>query len=159
RNVRELNGMDTRQIGATAGYGFAHFGIEGGFDDYLWCFRRLRELGFRNFNMEILEQEHTALFTPDRVRMFRETAGETGIAIPIFTAYYLENDLASISAERREKALRGFEFSLEVAQALGSTIINIASEFPPELVESYRPEYVHSPAARFRIPPEISWAS
>src|SRR5690349_296889 len=123
--------MDIGQIGATAGYGFAHFGIEGGFEDYLWCIRQLKVLGFRNFNMEILEEDQTELYSADRVQAFRREAGTAGISIPIFTAYYLENDLASISAERREKALRNFRFSLDVAAALGSTIINIASEFPP----------------------------
>jgi sugar phosphate isomerase/epimerase len=151
--------VDLSQIGVTAGYGFAHFGIKGGYDDYLWCFRRLAELGFRNFNMEILEEDQVDLFTPERVSAFRDLAKSLNIHIPIFTAYFVENDLVSLSPERRQKGLRNFRFSIDVAARLGAAVMNIASEFPPELVSAYRPEYVHSPAAAFRVPREVSWSS
>ena len=147
------------QIGATAAYSFAHFGIKGTFDDYVWCFQRLAELGFHNFNLEILEEEHVDLFTTDRVLHFRKLGEKFGINLDIFTTYYSENDLTSMSAERRKKGLDKFLFSVKTAKHLGSTIINMASEFPPELVDAYRPEYVHSPAGRFRIPADVSWQS
>jgi len=151
--------MNRAQIGVTAGYGFAHFEIKGGFEDYLWCFRRLAELGFQNFNLEILEEDQAELFTPERVSAFRTLADSLGIRIPIFTTYFVENDLVSLSAERRSKGLRHFRASLEAAEKLGATTMNLASEFPPELVRAYRPEYKHAPAEKFRIPPEVSWSS
>lgn len=151
--------MDVSQIGVTAGYGFAHFGIQGGYEDYLWCFRRLAKLGFRNFNLEILEEDQVDLFTPERVAAFRELADSLNIMVPIFTAYFVENDLVSLLPERRTKGLRNFRFAIDVAKRLGAHILNIASEFPPELVSAYRPEYVHSPAAAFRIPRDLSWSS
>ncbi len=50
--------MNLDQIAATAAYSFAHFGVNGTYEDYGWCFSRLSELGFRNFYLEILENEH-----------------------------------------------------------------------------------------------------
>ena len=60
------------QIGATAAYSFAHFGIKGTFDDYVWCFQRLAELGFHNFNLEILEEEHVDLSPGDVIVLFTD---------------------------------------------------------------------------------------
>lgn len=151
--------MNPSQIGATAAYAFAHFRVKGTYDDYIWCFRRLAQLGFRNFNLEILEDNHVDLFTPERVDRFRELGEELGIRLPVFTTYYAENDLASLSPQRRKKGLEKFRFAVETAARLGSMILNMASEFPPELVSEYRAEYLHSPAGRFWLPPSISWQS
>src|ERR1019366_9449038 len=151
--------MDKNQIGATAAYAFAHFGVKGGYEDYVGCFRRLAELGFTAFNLEILENEHAALFSPERVKQFRALGKQYGIRLPIFTTYYAENDLVSLNPERRRQGLEKFRFSVEVAAGLGSTVMNLASEFTPELVKEYRPEYVDSPAGRFAIPQGVSWQS
>jgi len=151
--------MTPSQIGATAAYPFAYFGVNGTFDNYVWCFHRLAELGFENFNLEILEDEQVDLFTPERVDHFRRLGEEYGIKLPIFTAYYAENDLVSLSPERRKIGLEKFRFSVETAKRLGSTIMNMASEFPPELVTKYRSEYVHSPADEFWVPLQVSWQS
>jgi D-psicose/D-tagatose/L-ribulose 3-epimerase len=151
--------MQNEQIGATAAYGFAHFGVKGTFEDYVWCFKRLSELGYTAFNLEVLEDDHVEMFTPDRIDRFRGLGEELGIRLPIFTTYYAENDLVSLDPKRRRKGVEKFKFCVETAARLGSRIMNLASEFPPELVQEYRPEYVHSPAAKFAIPASVSWES
>ncbi len=99
------------------------------------------------------------IFTADRLDHFRDLGEQYEIRLPIFTTYFAENDLVSLSPDRREAGMKKFRFAVEAAARLGSTIMNMASEFPPELVTEYRPEYVHSPASKFWIPQQVSWQS
>jgi sugar phosphate isomerase/epimerase len=151
--------MRPNQIGAAAGYAVGHFGTKGSYEDYVWCFRRLAELGFHNFNLEILEDEQVEVFTAERLDQFRKLGEEYNIMLPIFTVYYAENDLASLSTDRRRRGLEKFRFAVQAGTRLGSTIMNVASEFPPELVNEYSPEYPHSPASKFSVPRDVSWRS
>ena len=67
-----------------------------------------------------------------------------------FMPYHCCTNLTSASGERRKLGVRQFAGGVEIAQEMGISVLNIASDWPPEWVSSYSAEYAHAPASSRR---------
>jgi sugar phosphate isomerase/epimerase len=149
--------MTCYSIGASAGYAFAHFGIEGTFEDYLRTVQTVADLGFSHYQIEILEHEHAAMYSPPRRRQWQEAAARAGIQYSDFCCYSCGPDLASLNAERNRRGLEIWQLSVEIARDMDISLVSMASDWAPELVGSYRSEYVHCPPDAVLWPKGFDW--
>lgn len=145
--------MELSQIGASPGYTFAYYGLEASLEKSLWSLDRLSELGYRNFGLEILEPEHTAIYRESNgIEQLLDRAKARGICLSSFTIWHCCTNLTSADAGRRALGVRQFEEGAVIAREFGIPLVSFGSDWPPEWVCSYRAEYQHGPAADFSVP-------
>jgi sugar phosphate isomerase/epimerase len=77
---------------------------------------------------------------------------ERGVKFYKFIPYHCCTNLTSASKERRKLGVQQFAEGGKIAQQMGISGLNIASDWPPEWVSSYSAEYAHAPAAEFQVP-------
>lgn len=144
--------MKIEQIGASAGYTFAYWSLDSTLDRFLWSIERLGELGYKQYALEILEPPHVAIYTPANIKLLLDKSRQTGVSFSSFIPYHCCTNLCSTSAERRKLGVKQFAEGVEIAKQLGTSLVSIASDWPPEWVTSYSKEYDHAPAADFTVP-------
>jgi sugar phosphate isomerase/epimerase len=144
--------MKIEQIGASAGYTFAYWSLDSTLERFLWSIERVGELGYKQYALEILEPPHVAIYSPENIKLLLDKSQKTGVSISSFIPYHCCTNLCSTSAERRDLGVKQFAEGVEIAKQLGTTLVSIASDWPPEWVTSYRAEYDHAPAAEFNVP-------
>jgi sugar phosphate isomerase/epimerase len=145
--------MNLNQIGASAGYTFAYYSLESTLERFLWSIDRLSELGYKSYSLEILEPQHVALYRErGAIEQLLERSKCRAVSFSSFIPYHCCTNLTSTRKDRRQLGLRQFEEGVEIARDLGISVVTIASDWPPEWVSSYSPEYAHAPAADFDVP-------
>ncbi len=145
--------MNPNQIGASAGYTFAYYGLESTLERFLWSIDRLTELGYKSYSLEILEAHHVGLYKEKgAIDRLLDRSRRTGLNFSSFIPYHCCTNLTSARKERRELGVRQFSEGVEIAKELGILMATIASDWPPEWVSSYRTEYQHAPANEFSVP-------
>jgi sugar phosphate isomerase/epimerase len=145
--------MNINQIGASAGYTLAYYGLESTLERFLWSSDRLSELGFKSYSLEILEPQHVALYREDgAIERLLERSRKRAVSFSSFIPYHWCTNLTSTREDRRQLGLRQFGEGVEIARDLGISVVTIASDWPPEWVSTYSSQYAHAPAADFDAP-------
>jgi len=144
--------MKIEQIGASAGYTFAYWRLDSTLDRFLWSIERLSELGYKQYSLEILEPPHVAIYSPENIKLLLDKSRKTGMTFSSFIPYHCCTNLCSTTAARRQLGVKQFAEGVNIAQQLGTMLVSIASDWPPEWVTSYSKEYDHAPAAEFGVP-------
>lgn len=145
--------MNRNQIGASAGYTFAYYGLESSLERFLWSIDRLSELGYKSYGLEILEAPHVSLYrAKGAIDQLLDRSRRKGVSFSSFMPYHCCTNLTSSQKERRELGVRQFREGVEIAEQLGISVVIIASDWPPEWVSKYSPEYEHAPAVEFHLP-------
>jgi sugar phosphate isomerase/epimerase len=145
--------MNINQIGSSAGFTFAYWGLDSTLERFLWSIERLRELGYKQYSLEILEPRHVAIYEDkaNRERLL-DRGREKGVKFFNFIPFHCCTNLASIQEERRKLGIQQFAEGAKIAQEMGISVLNITSDWPPEWVSSYSTEYANAPAAEFQVP-------
>jgi sugar phosphate isomerase/epimerase len=145
--------MNINQIGASAGYTFAYWSLDSTLERFLWSIDRLSELGYKQYSLEILEPPHVAIYADQaNIERLLDRGRERGVKFYNFIPYHCCTNLTSASKERRKLGVQQFAEGAKIAGQLGISVLNIASDWPPEWVSSYSAEYAHAPAAEFQVP-------
>lgn len=144
--------MKIDQIGASAGYTFAYWSLDSTLDRFLWSIDRVHELGYKQYALEILEPPHVAIYSPENIKRLVDKSRKAGVSISSFIPYHCCTNLCSTTAQRRQLGVKQFAEGVEIAKQLGTSLVSIASDWPPEWVTSYSKEYDHAPAAEFHVP-------
>jgi sugar phosphate isomerase/epimerase len=145
--------MNANQIAASAGFTFAYWSLDSSLDRFLWSIERLSELGYRQYSLEILEPPYVAIYE-DKANIERllDKGRQRGVKFYNFIPYHCCTNLTSAREERRKLGVQQFTEGAKIAQNMGISVLNIASDWPPEWVSSYSAEYAHAPAAEFQVP-------
>ena len=145
--------MNVDQIAASAGFTFAYWSLDSTLERFLWSIDRLSELGYTQYTLEILEPPHVAIYQEKaNIARLLEKGRERGVKFYNFMPYHCCTNLTSANEERRKLGVRQFAEGAKIAQEMGISVLNIASDWPPEWVSSYSAEYAHAPAADFQVP-------
>jgi sugar phosphate isomerase/epimerase len=144
--------MNINQIGASAGYTFACWGLESTLERFLQGIHRLSELGYKKYSLEILEPPQVAIYEAGNITRLLDKGREKGVSFSSFIPYHCVTNLSSTRQDRRELGVKQFAEGCEVAKRLGIRLVTIASDWPPEWVSSYSAAYEHAPAEEFGVP-------
>jgi sugar phosphate isomerase/epimerase len=149
------------KISITYLYTIFRYGYPHGVEDALQSLAEVRKLGFRYFEMEGLGPKLLKDLWARRQQLL-ETAAENGIHVHNFCV--VDPDLVSLDKSRRSRALERFAMGADLAQALGTETLHLASYAPPVRYLSEKPYqlsakggYRFANQTRIRLPRGFDW--
>ena len=133
------------ELGCTAAYVFAFRGPNLTIESYLEAIEDMARMGFTGLDLEILEDEHVAIYTDERIRALRAHARKHGVAFRAFTLWYAQKYLYSMDPVRRRRGLQLFEEGCRIVRALGIRQVHLGADVPGELATKRSKEYPGGP--------------
>jgi len=146
------------RLGCTAAYVFAYRNTQMTLDDYTEAIESVARMEFDGLDLEILDDTHIPIYTPQRCRMLRAHARRMGVRLSGFTPWNTQKYLYSLDARRRQRGLALFEQGCRVARDLGIRRVHLGSDVPAELVATRMTEYTGAPPLRMRWD-RLSWSN
>jgi len=118
--------------------------------------RRVARLGFRSVELIAWDAETLqTYYTPGRIARLRRLLADEGLVLSEFVA--TPGGIASLDPQRRAAAVDHFRRAVEVAQALGTTIINSVVAPPFDLQMPRLLELPQSQEASLELPRGQDW--
>lgn len=112
---------------------------------------RIAALGFQGVELIVAsEADLTDYYTPARVKTLRRLMGDGGLALSELILYHpLVQGLSSIKPAARQRSYDLIGRGIECAQALGTNLINMVSNWPVETdaLGPYLPSLIHPSAS------------
>lgn len=149
------------KISITYLYTIFRYGYPHGVEDALRSLPEVCKLGFRYLEMEGLGPKLLKDLYAQRQRLL-EITSENGIHVHNFCV--VDPDLVSLDETRRRQALERFSLGAELAQALGTETLHLASYAPPVRYLGERPYqlsakggYTFANQTRIRLPRGFDW--
>ena len=145
------------KIGATAAYTYAFKGTKMGLDDYLESIATLPKLGIRCFDLEILEDHHTAIYSdPANIAKLQRACTEHGVEITGFTAWACVKYIHSLKPSMHQKGFALFKEICAISAQFNCTYIHMGSDMIAEFIVERDPTYTGAPPVKMAVPAEIN---
>jgi len=150
--------MFNLKIGATAAYTYAFRGTAMNLDDYLVSIKTLPKLGIYNFDLEILQPEHVAIYeTKDNIKRLKETLANNKVNIAGFTAWACVELIHSTKEEDHQHGYQLFAKIARIAQDFNAEYIHLGSDMISEYIIERDTTYVAAPVTKIAIPENVSY--
>ncbi len=118
--------------------------------------RRVARLGFRRVELNAWDRHALqTYYTPDRIAALRRLIADEGLTLSEFVT--TPGGIASADLERRAAAVDHFRRAVEVAQALGTDIINSVVAAPFDLPVPRLLELAQTQEVTMELPKGLSW--
>ena len=145
------------KIGATAAYTYAFKGNQMGLDDYLESIATLPNLGIKSFDLEILEDQHIAIYADSaNIAALKHACVEYGVEIVGFTAWACVKYMHSLKPSMHEKGFALFKEICAISAQFNCTYIHMGSDMIDEFIIERDPTYTSAPPVKMAVPAEIN---
>ena len=145
-------------LGATAAYTYAFRGTRLTLDDYLASIETLPRLGIHNFDLEILQPQHVAIYGSEKnLRTLQATLALNRVKVVGFTAWACLGFIHSTKASDHARGFKLFDQIARIAARLGASYIHLGSDMIHEYIVSRDESYVTAPATDIRIPRSVKY--
>jgi len=150
--------MFNLKIGATAAYTYAFRGTAMDLNDYLVSIKTLPELGIYNFDLEILQPQHVAIYeTKDNIKRLKETLANNKVNVVGFTAWACLGLVHSAKKEDHQRGYQLFAKIARIAQDFGAEYIHLGSDMISDYIVQRDTTYVAAPVTKIAIPENVSY--
>lgn len=145
------------KCGATAAYTYAFKGTKMGLNDYLESIATLPGLEIRYYDLEILEDQHTAIYAdPANITALKAACIEHGVEIVGFTAWNCVKYIHSLTPSMHEKGFSLFKEVCAVAAQFTCEYIHMGSDMITDFIVERNPTYISAPPVKIEIPATIN---
>jgi sugar phosphate isomerase/epimerase len=146
------------KIGATAAYTYAFKGTQMGLDDYLKSIATLPKLGVKCFDLEILEDQHAAIYADSaNITALKSACHEHGVEIVGFTAWACVKYMHSLDPDMHAKGFALFKEICAVSTQFNCAYIHMGSDMIAEFIVKRDPTYASAPPVKISIPTGINF--
>ena len=150
--------MFNLKIGATAAYTYAFRGTAINLNDYLISIKTLPELGIYNFDLEILQPQHVAIYeSKDNIKRLKETLANNKVNVVGFTAWACVGLIHSIKEENQQHGYQLFAKIARIARDFNAEYIHLGSDMISEYIVQRDSTYVAAPVTKVAIPDSLSY--
>jgi sugar phosphate isomerase/epimerase len=147
-------------IGATAAYTYAFRGTRMSLDDYLDSIETLPQLGLHWFDLEILREEHIAIYEDDaNARQLEASLERHGVRVAGFTAWACLELIHSADPEDHARGFALFERMAAIGRRFSARYVHLGSDMIRQYIVERDPTYVTAPPTRIDLPSGVTLES
>jgi sugar phosphate isomerase/epimerase len=145
------------RIGATAAYTYAFRGTAMSLADYLESIATLPSLGLRWFDLEILREEHVAMYEDEvNARQLVSALERHGVHVAGFTAWACLELIHSADPDDYARGFALFDRVAVIGRRFGASYIHLGSDMIRQYIVERDPTYVTAPPTRIELPDGVS---